>query len=73
MKTGNPGYAQHRLEHEKLTKQVLALQEEFANGKAAVTMEIMQFLSDWLRNHIQINDQKVSAYIRQRPGVLARA
>jgi hemerythrin len=68
-----PGYVQHHMEHEKLTQQVLDLQKKVASGKATVTMEIMQFLSDWLRNHIQVNDQKVSAYIKKRPGVLARA
>jgi hemerythrin-like metal-binding protein len=68
-----PGYVQHHLEHEKLTQQVLDMQKRVATGKATVTMELMQFLSDWLRNHIQVNDQKVSAHIRKRPGVLTRA
>jgi hemerythrin len=64
---GYPGYVLHHMEHEKLTQQVLDLQRKVASGRAAVTMEIMQFLSDWLRNHIQISDQKVSAHIRKRP------
>jgi hemerythrin len=70
---GYPGYVQHHMEHEKLTRQVMDLQRNVASGKATVTIEIMQFLSDWLRNHIQINDQKISVFIKKRKSEIARA
>lgn len=68
-----PGYVQHHMEHEKLTRQVLDLQRNVATGRATVTTEVMQFLADWLRNHIQISDQKVSVFIKKRKAELARA
>lgn len=70
---GYPGFMQHHMEHEKLTQEVLELQKKVASGNGAITVEVMQFLSDWLRNHIQISDQKVASHIKKRDGVLTGA
>jgi hemerythrin-like metal-binding protein len=65
---GYPAYVEHHLEHVKLTDRVLAFQSKVARGETTVTIEVMQFLSDWLRHHIKVADQKVAAYIRQKMG-----
>jgi len=68
-----PGYLQHRMEHEKLTGQVLEFQNKVTRGQATVTIEIMTFLSDWLRNHIQLSDQKLGKHMKSRAAVPARS
>ena len=63
-----PNYLQHHMEHEKLTAQVLEFQNKVVRGQTTVTIDIMTFLSDWLRNHIQASDQKLAKHIRSQAG-----
>lgn len=55
-KYGYPGYDEHKKIHTKLVEQVIGFQEEFKNGKATITMDLMDFLKDWLKNHIMKTD-----------------
>lgn len=54
-------YAQHKKEHEDLTKTALDLKHKFDTDamKTVLTMETMEFLKNWLNNHICGNDNKV--------------
>lgn len=56
----------HKMEHDKLVKQVLKLQEEFKAGKAMLSMEVMNFLKDWLNTHIAGSDKKYGAYFNAK-------
>ena len=63
--SGN-GYSdtnRHKAEHKKLIEQVQNLQNDFKSGKTLITMEIMNFLKDWLSNHIMVTDKKYSSYL----------
>jgi hemerythrin len=53
-----PEYKPHKAQHDELTKQVLQLQSDFRAGKSALTIEVMQFLNNWLRQHIGGSDRK---------------
>ncbi|MBF0339155.1 MAG: hemerythrin family protein [Nitrospirae bacterium] len=59
-----PDLAQHKHEHERLTVQVLDLQEQFAEGKVMVDAKLMNFLRDWLIDHIHISDKKICLFIK---------
>jgi hemerythrin len=48
----------HKTEHQKLVKQLLELQKEYAAGKAMITIDIMNFLKDRVAKHIQGSDKK---------------
>jgi hemerythrin len=48
--------AGHCEEHRKLTAQVRDLQTQFRAGKLLLTMQVMQFLKEWLANHILTRD-----------------
>jgi hemerythrin len=50
----------HRAEHRQLTQQILDLQTQFRSGKLLMTMQVMQFLKDWLANHILTRDMQYS-------------
>jgi len=61
-----PGFALHKAEHDKLTKQVTDFQEQFAAGRAMLSIELMQFLKDWLNGHILGTDQKYTGFLSSK-------
>lgn len=55
---GYPQYAAHKKEHEKFIEQVGNFKKDYENGKAGLSYELMNFLKDWLVNHIESSDKK---------------
>lgn len=53
------GYATHKAEHESLLQAVLDLQDRFTHGKTLMTIEVSNFLRDWLLNHIMKQDKEL--------------
>ncbi len=60
-----PGYLSHKGEHDELTRKVQDLKKRFDSGNAALTVEVMAFLKNWLTNHIQGTDKKYGAFFAQ--------
>jgi len=58
-----PDYAAHRQQHESLTKQVNTLYERFQKKEIALTIEVAQFLKDWLTHHILGTDKHYSQFL----------
>lgn len=52
----------HKTEHRRLTEQVLDLQAKFNTGDMTVAPKLMNFLRDWLVNHIQKVDRMYGDY-----------
>jgi len=50
--------ATHKQAHTTLKKQVMDFIGQYKSGKAGVSMDIMNFLRDWLVNHIQKTDMR---------------
>lgn len=63
-KSGYPDFIAHRREHELLTRQVVDFQRDFEAGKAGVTVDVMQFLRNWLQTHIRESDQKYAPFLQ---------
>ncbi|MCX8025331.1 MAG: bacteriohemerythrin [Thermanaerothrix sp.] len=61
-----PDYAPHRQQHEELTQQVLELRERFRNGQIALSITVMNFLKDWLRNHIYDSDKRYGQFLNSK-------
>jgi hemerythrin-like metal-binding protein len=59
-----PKYLAHKLEHDKLIREVLDLQSGFLNGNTMLTVTISRFLRDWLLVHIKQTDQLLAAALR---------
>lgn len=55
----------HRMEHEKLLKQVTELQNDFNAGKAMMSIKISKFLRDWLLTHIAQVDKLLAEAIKK--------
>ena len=61
-----PDYLKHKTKHEKLVKQVIDFQKDFDNGKASISVEIMNFLKDWLFKHILGTDKKTGEFLNTK-------
>lgn len=61
-----PEFNEHRDKHLKMTQKVRALQEDVNSGKASITIEVMNFLKDWLDKHILGTDKKYSPYLNSK-------
>lgn len=58
-----PEFALHKMEHEKLTMDVLKYYDNFKDGKGGLTIEMLNFLKNWLQNHIMGTDKKYSQFL----------
>ena len=61
-----PETSMHKLEHAKLVKQVDELSKNFNGGQEVMSMDIMNFLKDWLANHIMGTDKKYSGFLNTK-------
>ncbi len=61
-----PGYIAHKREHDNFTSKVLQIYEEYQEGKEVVTLELLDFLKKWLKNHILGTDQKYAPFFKQK-------
>lgn len=57
-KASYPAIDQHLLEHDKLVKTCVNLQQQFHAGATDITEETTGFLRDWLKEHIPHVDRK---------------
>jgi hemerythrin-like metal-binding protein len=49
----------HKAEHLKFVQTVGDFKKKFDSGKAVISVEIMNFLRDWLTSHIMKTDKKL--------------
>ena len=63
---GYPEYLVHKQVHDSLSKKVLDLNAEYQAGKPVLTVQLMNFLKDWLINHILGTDKKYSAFLNSK-------
>ena len=58
--------AEHKKIHDDLVAQVLAFKGEFDSGRAAVSMDLMNFLTEWLRDHIMKTDKAYAPFLQSK-------
>ncbi len=51
-----PEASGHKVAHQDLVEKVVAFNNDFKRGKAGLSMELMDFLADWLKKHIMKTD-----------------
>jgi hemerythrin len=73
LRSGYPGYEKHRLQHQALTAKVLKIYEDFQSGTAAgLPEQVMEFLKNWLSQHIMGADRDFGLYLNANPAALKR-
>ncbi len=60
-----PDTENHKKFHRDLVAKVVAFQKDFSAGKASVTMELMDFLKNWLRGHIMGTDMAYTPFVKE--------
>jgi hemerythrin len=60
-----PDTFNHRIEHLAFAKKVADFRDGFESGKLPLTVEVMKFLSEWLRKHIMGTDRKYSQFFNE--------
>lgn len=65
-KYGYPETEAHMKIHKELVGKVVDFQEEFKQGQASVTLDLMDFLSDWLKNHIMKTDKAYAPFLKEK-------
>ena len=61
-----PGMANHVKEHEDLIRTVTELKKAFEGNKATITLDMMNFLKDWLVKHIMKSDKDFGPFLTSR-------
>ena len=57
-RVGYPDLERQKIEHQALLKQVTDFKADYDAGKAMISVKLMGFLRDWVRNHIQKSDKE---------------
>jgi len=63
---GYPDLARHQMEHAALTRQVVQFQQDFQAGRAAMTVQLLHFLQNWLQHHIQESDHAYAPHLKAK-------
>jgi hemerythrin-like metal-binding protein len=61
-----PEQAKHIQEHEQMVKSLVDLEKRHRQGEAAISLQTLTFLRDWLKNHICAVDQAMVVHNKQQ-------
>lgn len=61
-----PDFESHKQEHENLATKAKSYHEQYKSGDHNIAYDLMEFLSDWIINHILDTDKKYSSYLKAR-------
>lgn len=64
IKHGYPQQASHINEHNRFIDQVVDFKNSFKAGRAALSLDIMNFLNQWLLDHIRKSDKAYSPFLQ---------
>jgi len=62
-KTNYPGLTAHKALHKDLIKQVEGYIARFERGEITLNLHLLNFLRDWLTNHIQKTDHEYGPWL----------
>ena len=61
-----PDTKAHKEEHKNFVTKVLGYKEKIASGQLLISVDVMNFLKDWLVNHILKSDKKYGPYLKSK-------
>ena len=62
---GYPDTEDHKKEHVAFVQKVSSFKEGFEKRELSLTIDVMSFLSDWLKNHIMGTDKKYTRFFNE--------
>lgn len=63
---GYPLSEEHQKHHQELISQIVEYSNNFDSGKQAMSSDIMNFLKNWLMNHILKEDKEYVAFFKDK-------
>lgn len=63
--TDYPGYAAHSEEHEQFAREATDLKAKSERGELILTIVVLSFLKNWLKNHILGTDMKYVSHFKR--------
>lgn len=60
-----PGLAEHKIKHRDLIKQVEDYVARYEKGEITINLHLLNFLRDWLTNHIQKVDKEYGPWLNE--------
>ncbi|MGB9458983.1 MAG: bacteriohemerythrin [Bryobacteraceae bacterium] len=60
---GYPEYAAHKVQHDALTRQVSQFYQEFQSGQIGISIRLLSFVEDWLKQHIGKTDHGYATFL----------
>ncbi|HOJ34293.1 MAG TPA: bacteriohemerythrin [Candidatus Hydrogenedentes bacterium] len=63
---GYPEADVHKKEHEDFVAKAAQFQADYNSGKIGLSIQIMNFLSNWLQHHIKVVDKKYGPFLNSK-------
>jgi len=63
---GYPEIEEHKRIHRAITQKVRQINGEFQAGKVSLSIEVMNFLQNWLYKHILETDMKYAPFLKSK-------
>ena len=61
-----PDQARHVREHKQMMAKLADLESRHRRGEAAISLQTLTFLRDWLKNHICVVDRAMAARVQEK-------
>ncbi len=61
-----PEYENHVKEHEKFVGMVEDMRKKYEMGEQTISLQVLDFMVDWLKTHIMGTDMKYAPYLNER-------
>jgi len=58
-----PDFLKHKVKHDEFTAKVKEFSQKYIDGSFLLSQEIVQFLKNWLTEHIKESDKQYSMFI----------
>ncbi len=65
-KNNYPDFEKHKKQHDKFVEKVVEFKKQFEAGDTHVSEDILNFLRDWLLNHIAKTDKQLGSFMNSR-------
>ena len=65
-KHGYPGLAHQKKTHQIFVQKVSDFEEKNKQGKFMLSIEVMNYLKEWLQKHILVTDKKYTAFFNEK-------
>lgn len=59
----------HELEHDALASKVMSMREEFGDGRVESLESGLEFVKEWLRDHMMTSDRRMGRFLAKRMGI----